>query len=167
MVVDVEGEIICAFVAGGAATRVVNAILRGVSEAAQIVTRLAIEATIEHPCDQLWDDLTDWADRTFYEPDTTVPGDGANCDSDSGTGCESGGSSGTSTTTPDPPSGSSDDDSDTSTGTYCAPWESFAAWGLPNIGSVDLYVDGTSITQYQGSRQWATARCAAALAALD
>ena len=62
---------------------------------------------------------------------------------------------------------SGNDDAVTSTGNYCSAWSSFAAYGLPNLGKVDLYVNGVSTIQYQGSRQWATARCAAALAAVD
>ena len=49
---------------------------------------------------------------------------------------------------------------------YCTPWESFAQYGLPYLGKVNLYENGVSVTQYQGSREWATARCEAALANL-
>ena len=73
------------------------------------------------------------------------------------------------------PDDSGDDNSDpaappvelqTSTGNYCGSWVSFAWMGFPDHGAVNLYENGVSVTQYQGSREWATARCAAVLARL-
>ncbi|WP_420445600.1 hypothetical protein [Candidatus Poriferisodalis sp.] len=55
---------------------------------------------------------------------------------------------------------------ETSTGNYCTPWESFAQYGLPHLGKVNLYENGVFVTQYQGSRESATARCQASLARL-
>ena len=55
---------------------------------------------------------------------------------------------------------------ETSTGSYCTPWESFAQYGRPNHGKVTLYENGVSVTEFQGSREWASSRCAAALARL-
>jgi len=84
VVLDVEGEVICTFTGGAAATKVVNAVLKGASEAAKYITKTAVERTIEHPCDQVWDDLTEWALSKQYKPDTAEPDSG---DDEEGTGC--------------------------------------------------------------------------------
>ena len=79
----VSGEVICTFTGGGVASRVVNKILDGVSEAAKKVAKVTFETTIEHPCDQIWDDLEDWveSERSERVPDTvpsgTTPREGA------------------------------------------------------------------------------------------
>ena len=39
--------------------------------------------------------------------------------------------------------------------------------GLPDFGEVNLYENGVSVTQFQGSRERAAARCEAALARLS
>ncbi len=87
VIIDVEGEVLCALGASRVATTVVNTILKGVSEAAQVVARVTFEQTVENPCDQIWDELQEWAEGEFNKPDTADPkpdddsGDGTDDDS--------------------------------------------------------------------------------------
>ncbi|WP_420444852.1 hypothetical protein [Candidatus Poriferisodalis sp.] len=63
--------------------------------------------------------------------------------------------------------GGSSDDSDTSTGTYCSAWSGFRFFKAKGeeIGEVVLHENGGGSTSYQGTQEWATASCQAALAA--
>ena len=183
VIMDIEGEVICTFAAGGVATRVVNTILRGVSEAAQAIARITFEQTVEHPCDQIWDELQEWAEDTYYYPETTDPADS---ESESG-----GGATPTTEGTPAPTPAPQQSPSTTAappitttsttpvtqpptttlplptTTTYCSEWRSFAEWGSPNLGEVVLYVNGESRVSYQGPPEWAMEMCQTDLAALD
>ncbi|WP_419837963.1 hypothetical protein [Candidatus Poriferisodalis sp.] len=119
-----------------------NAILRGVSEAAKRIATLAFEQTIEHPCDDIWDDLTKWGEDTYWNLDTTEPTD-------------------------DGKDGGDDAADENSAGSYCGPWTAFA-WH-PDRGGVTLFVNGAGHSQYQSScdnRAWAIEQCQAALAGL-
>ena len=84
VVVEVEGQIVCTFTAGGVASKVVNTVLKHVSEAAKFVTKNAIQPYIKHPCDQVWEDITDWVESNAYKPDTTDPNDSDDDEADDG-----------------------------------------------------------------------------------
>ena len=163
VILAIEGEVVCTFAAGGIATKVTNAILKGVSEAAKIVARHTFEAVLDHPCDAVWDALTKWGNDSFYQPDTTEPytdKDGIGDDSDGdGTGDDAADDDGTGDDAAD----------DNSAGNYCGPWTASAFGGRPGRGGVTLFVNGAAYGEYQssyGNRDWAIARCQEVLAGL-
>ena len=136
------GEIVCGAV-GGAAAKVAKLIQKGASALRELITSAAAETGAGEGCGALWDRLVT---EEAQQHEANLQQDHNNLD-DSDTGDTN------SETEPTDPLN------------YCSPWESFAARGFPNTGKVDLYTDGVSDIQYQGSRDWATARCEAALAA--
>ena len=72
--VEIEGQVVCTFVMGGAVTKVANTVLKGVSWTAKQIWGRTAELVVETPCDQVWDELEDW--WFDYRPDTTDPKNG-------------------------------------------------------------------------------------------